>query len=71
MHEDQYTYTDLGILLGIILGAGLGVTLMAVTGQSAYVALTGVGVSLGLCLGAGADRARELKEVPVKVRKTQ
>jgi uncharacterized membrane protein YccC len=49
------TPTQLGMLLGIVIGAAIGVVLFAVTTDALWLTLPGVGVALGLGLGATVD----------------
>ncbi len=54
------TPTQLGMLLGIFVGAAIGVVLFAFTTDALWLTLPGVGVALGLGLGATVDhRASE------------
>jgi hypothetical protein len=60
----NYRYTELGMLLGLIFGSGLAVVLFAATGNAVYWAASGVGLALGLGVGAALDRARRSREEP-------
>ena len=64
MKTRGYRYTELGMLLGLIFGSGLAVILYAATGNGVYWAVGGVGLALGLGVGAVLDRARRSKEEP-------
>ena len=59
MESRQYTYAQLGMLFGIFVGGGLGVVLLAITGNALYIALAGAGLAIGLVLGAGVDKYKE------------
>ena len=58
MAEKKYTYTQLGMLFGIIIGGGVGVLLFVFTNNPLYISVTGVGLVIGLILGAGYDRQK-------------
>jgi len=62
MNKRKYSYTELGMLLGIFLGGGLGTIMFAMTSEAIYFGLVGVGLALGLGLGASFDRARRSNE---------
>jgi hypothetical protein len=55
MTERKYSYTELGMLFGIFVGGGLATILYVTTGQVFYFGLIGVGLALGLGLGAAFD----------------
>ena len=59
MSEKKYNYTQLGMLFGIIIGGGIGVLLFVFTNNALYFTVTGVGLVIGLILGAGFDRQKE------------
>jgi hypothetical protein len=61
MKERKVTHTQLGMLFGIFVGGGLGVSLFAITGEVLFIAGAGAGAAIGLVLGAGVDRAQEGK----------
>lgn len=54
----RVTPTQLGMLWGIVVGAALGVVLFAVTSTALWLTLPGVGVALGLGVGATIDKRR-------------
>lgn len=56
MGKKKYTYAQLGMLIGIIIGGGIGVLLFIFTENALYFTIIGVGLALGLIIGAGADR---------------
>jgi hypothetical protein len=62
MEERKYRYTELGMLLGIFVGGGLATILVAMTGEAAYYAIVGIGLALGLSLGAAYDGAQRSTE---------
>lgn len=55
----QTTITELGMLCGIVIGAATGVIAFAVTGQPIMFSLIGVGLALGLTIGAGLDKSKK------------
>jgi hypothetical protein len=56
MEQKKYSYTQLGMLFGIIIGGGIGVLLFVFTNNPLYFTITGVGLVVGLLIGAGKDR---------------
>jgi hypothetical protein len=58
MKKRKYSYTELGMLLGLFVGGGLATILFTTTGKAVYFAIVGVGLALGLGLGAAFDGAR-------------
>lgn len=59
MEKRKTTYTQLGMLFGIFIGGGIGVLLFVFTQNPLYFTVTGIGLVLGLIIGAGADRNKE------------
>ena len=55
MNKRQYTPTELGMLFGMIIGGAIGVILFAITNDARWFAITGLGLSLGLGIGAMLD----------------
>jgi hypothetical protein len=62
MNERRYSYAGLGMLLGIFVGGGLAIVLCAVTGQAIYFAIVGIGLALGMGLGAACDGAKRSEQ---------
>ena len=58
MSERRYSYTELGMMLGICVGAGLAVVLFATTGEATYFGVVGIGLALGLGLGSAFEGAK-------------
>jgi len=56
-NDRRYSTTTWGMLLGLFIGAGLATIMFATTGEAIYFGLVGVGLALGLGLGAAIDRA--------------
>lgn len=69
MKNRRYSYTELGMLLGLFVGGGLATILFVTTGEAVYFAMVGVGLALGLGLGAafdGANRSANRSEDGIK-----
>jgi hypothetical protein len=62
MSKRKYSYTELGMLLGLFVGGGLATIMFAITGRATYFGLVGVGLALGLGLGAAFEGSRRSKE---------
>lgn len=58
MKGHRYSYTELGMLLGLFAGGGLAIILFATTGKATYFGIVGIGLALGLGLGAAFDGAK-------------
>ena len=56
MQKNKYNYTQLGMLFGIIIGGGIGVLLFVFTMNPLFFTITGIGLVIGLLIGAGKDR---------------
>ena len=59
MKNNKYNYTQLGMLFGIFIGGGIGVLLFVFTNNPIYISVTGVGLVIGLLIGAAKDRQEE------------
>jgi CDP-diglyceride synthetase len=59
MEKTKPSYTQLGMLFGIIIGGGIGVLLFVFTQDALYFTVIGIGLVLGLIIGAGVDRKKE------------
>ena len=57
-NENTNKYAGLFMLGGIVIGGGMGVILLALTGNALFIALAGAGAGLGLVVGAAVDRAK-------------
>ena len=56
MAKKKYNYTQIGMLFGIFIGGAIGVLLFVFTENPLYFTITGIGLVLGLLIGAGKDR---------------
>lgn len=52
----------MGVLFGIFIGGGIGVLLFVFNNNTLAFTVTGVGLVIGLILGAGFDRQKENKQ---------
>ena len=62
METKKYSWTQLGMLLGIVAGGSLATVLFTATGRAEMWLIAGIGTALGLILGAGFERARRSQE---------
>lgn len=58
MNKRKLSYTESGMLLGLLIGSGLASVLFIITGEATYFGIAGVGLALGLGLGAAFDGAQ-------------
>jgi hypothetical protein len=56
MKRRKDTNSELGMMYGIIVGAAIGTLLFVFTHNAIWLTAIGVGVALGLSIGAGKDR---------------
>lgn len=61
MDKKKVSYTALGMLFGTFIGSGIGILLLAMTGEALYLIIAGLGTALGLIFGAGLDRSKNDK----------
>jgi hypothetical protein len=62
MDNKKYSWTELGMLLGIVVGSGLATILFATTGRAEMFVIAGAGTAIGLILGAGYERTQRSQE---------
>lgn len=62
MSERKYKYAEIGMLFGLFVGGGLAIILFATTGNAVYFAVVGVGLAVGLILGAGYDQSKRQEQ---------
>jgi len=55
MNERKHDYTTWGMMLGMLIGGGAAAVMYAMTGEVFYFGLVGVGLALGLGMGAAYD----------------
>ncbi|NLE94351.1 MAG: hypothetical protein GX600_01530 [Dehalococcoidia bacterium] len=58
MGQRKYSGAEFGMLMGMVVGGGLGTILFASTGNPVFIAVTGVGLVVGLITGTEIDRRR-------------
>jgi hypothetical protein len=58
MAGPRVTPTQQGMMYGIIAGAGIGAVMFALSGDVLWILLAGVGVTLGLGIGATVEQRR-------------
>lgn len=56
MEKRKYSYTQIGMLFGIFIGGSIGVLLFIFTGEPIAFTITGLGLVVGLLIGASKDR---------------
>jgi hypothetical protein len=54
--QQPYIYAGWGMVIGTAIGAGLGVIVLAITGEPWWMIVAGMGTGIGLSLGASIDR---------------
>lgn len=64
----KYSYAELGMLFGISIGSGIGITAFSITGDALFFTLTGIGIPFGLGIGSMLDK-RHKKKRDNKMRK--
>jgi hypothetical protein len=61
MNRRDFEFKFIGMLLGFMFGAGLGLVLFLNSGEVRLLAWAGVGAALGLILGTRFDQVRQVK----------
>jgi len=54
----KYSYTELGMLFGMFIGSGIGITAFAIMNNALFHAVTGFGIIFGLGTGSLLDKRR-------------
>ncbi|MEA1998655.1 MAG: hypothetical protein U9N61_04940 [Euryarchaeota archaeon] len=54
----KYSYTEVGMLFGMFIGSGIGVTAFAITNNALFHTITGWGIILGLGTGNLLNKRR-------------
>ncbi len=57
----KYSYVELGMLFGMFIGIGIGITAFSFTGDAQSFTLTGIGIIFGLGIGAVLDKRQKKK----------
>ncbi len=58
----RYSYTELGMLFGIFIGSGVGVTAFAITNNALFFTVPGFGITFGLGIGSLLDKNKRGEE---------
>ncbi|MEA2075490.1 MAG: hypothetical protein U9O85_07130 [Euryarchaeota archaeon] len=53
---EKHSYTELGMLFGIFIGSGIGVTAFAITNNALFFTVPGFGIICGLGAGSLLDK---------------
>ena len=54
----KYSYTELGMLFGMFIGSGIGITAFAITNNALFHTVMGFGIILGLGTGSLLDKRK-------------
>jgi len=57
----KYSYAELGMLFGMFIGSGIGITAFSFTGDAQSFTLTGIGIIFGLGIGSVLDKRQKKK----------
>ena len=52
----KYSYTELGMLFGMFIGSGIGITAFVITNNALVHTVTGFGIIFGLGIGSLLDK---------------
>ncbi len=55
----KHSYVELGMLFGMFIGSGIGVTAFAITNNALFFTVTGFGIIFGLGIGAMLDKQQK------------
>ena len=55
----KYSYVELGMLFGMFIGSGIGVTAFASTNNALFFTVPGFGIIFGLGVGAMLDKQQK------------
>ena len=58
---DTHSYVELGMLFGLFIGSGIGVTAFVSTNNALFFTVPGFGVIFGLGIGAMLDKWQKSK----------
>jgi hypothetical protein len=56
--NQKYSYTELGMIFGMFIGSGIGVTVFASTNNTLFFTVPGFGIILGLGIGSSLDKRK-------------
>lgn len=56
MNKRNYSKTELGMMYGVVSGGAVAAILFALTGNALWFTAVGVGLAIGLGVGASMDR---------------
>ena len=52
----KYSFTEFGMIFGMFIGSGIGITAFAITNNALFHTVTGFGIILGLGTGSLLDK---------------
>jgi hypothetical protein len=55
MEKKRIYYTGAGLAIGTGIGGAIGIIIFSITGNSVFIAISGIGTALGLIFGAALD----------------
>ena len=59
MNEKRVSPRAVGMMWGMMIGVAFGMTMFLATGNPVFFSMMGIGVALGLAVGAGLERRDE------------
>jgi hypothetical protein len=59
MKERKYRYSEIGMLMGLLIGIATGAAMYIITGEVFYFGLLGVGLALGTGMGAAYEKRKD------------
>ena len=57
MSNRKYTKTELGMMYGVMIGGAIGAIMFALTGEVVWFGAVGIGIAVGLGIGASLDKS--------------
>jgi len=55
----KHSYVELGMLFGMFIGSGIGITTFVITNNALFHTVTGFGIIFGLGIGAMLDKQQK------------